>query len=288
MNLILISGLSGSGKSVVLHFLEDNGFYAIDNLPAALLISATEILKKQNIQKIAVAIDARSTESIKELPKILPQLPDSTQFLFLTADDATLIKRFSELRRRHPLTSEKRTLAEAILSDRELTAPLQDLGLRLDTSALSPTVLRQWCREFLNIANTQKIALLFESFAYKFGIPSDADLVFDARCLPNPYYIADLKKRTGKEKPVQDFLSMQKSVGNFEADIVRFISNWLADYAQDDRRYLTIAIGCTGGQHRSVYLAEKLAQHFGDDFPVWVRHRVLDQSLKSTVNLEKI
>ena len=276
MNLILISGLSGSGKSVVLHFLEDNGFYAIDNLPAALLISATEILKKQNIQKIAVAIDARSTESIKELPKILPQLPDSTQFLFLTADDATLIKRFSELRRRHPLTSENRTLAEAILSDRELTAPLQDLGLRLDTSALSPAVLRQWCREFLNIADAHKIALLFESFAYKFGIPSDADLVFDARCLPNPYYIADLKKQTGKDFAVQKFLKSQKSVVDFEADIVQFIARWLCDYSKDDRRYLTIAIGCTGGQHRSVFLAECLFQKFGDDFPVWVRHRVLD------------
>lgn len=278
MNLILISGLSGSGKSVVLHFLEDNGFYAIDNLPAALLISATEILKKQHIQKIAVAIDARSTESIKELPKILPQLPDSTQFLFLTADDATLIKRFSELRRRHPLTSEKRTLAEAILTDRELTAPLQDLGLRLDTSSLSPAVLRQWCRQFLNIANAQKIALLFESFAYKFGIPSDADLVFDARCLPNPYYVADLKRLTGKDSAVQNFLQNQQAVADFEADIVQFVSRWLADYAQDDRRYLTIAIGCTGGQHRSVFLAEKLAQHFGADFPVWVRHRVLDQN----------
>ena len=285
MNVILISGLSGSGKSVVLHFLEDSGFYAIDNLPAALLIPAAQILKGQNIQKIAVAIDARSRESIKELPQILPKLSDicdSAQFLFLTADDATLIKRFSELRRRHPLTAENRTLAEAILTDRELTAPLQSLGLKLDTSALAPATLRQWCRDFLKIADSQKITLLFESFAYKYGIPTDADLVFDARCLPNPYYDAALKNLTGKDSAVQDFLNSQKAVADFKADILQFIARWIAAYAQDDRRYLTIAIGCTGGQHRSVFLAEALAAHFGAEFPVWVRHRVLDQ--KSTVN----
>ncbi len=275
MELVLISGLSGSGKSVVLHFLEDNGFYAIDNLPAPLLTETTAILKKQAIQKIAVAIDARSKESIKELPVILEKLP-AVKFLFLTADDATLIKRFSELRRRHPLSDEKKSLVEAIQEDRELTSGIEDLGLKLDSSNLSPTLLRKWCKEFILLQPKGKMALLFQSFAYKHGIPMDADLVFDVRCLPNPYYEKALKNLTGKDAAVKAFLKEKAEVAQFQQDVVLFLEKWMQRYAQDDRQYLTVALGCTGGQHRSVFMAESLKNHFAPHFPVLVRHRVLD------------
>lgn len=275
MNLFVISGLSGSGKSVVLHFLEDNGFYAIDNLPASLLMQTTQILQQQNISNIAVAIDARSKESIKELPPILKNFRQ-VKFLFLTADDATLMKRFSELRRRHPLSTSQKTLSDAILEDRELTEPLQNLGLKLDTSNLKATVLRKWCREFLLLQKKGNIALLFQSFAYKHGIAQDADLVFDARCLPNPYYEKNLKHLTGKDWPVINFFQKQESVRLFCQSIATFLEKWIPFYTQDDRPYLTIAIGCTGGQHRSVFVAEHLKKHFQAHFDVLLRHRILD------------
>ena len=278
MELILISGLSGSGKSVALHLLEDAGYYCVDNLPVVMLTVLVRMLKEENIGKVAVAIDARSGHGIELLPKKLSTLAKEgvrPTFLFLHASAETLLKRYSESRRRHPLASAGQTLEEAINSECLLLEPISDLGHRIDTSGLKANALREWVRQFIEAEPGHGLTLMFESFGFKHGLPLDADLVFDVRCLPNPHYDPALRALTGKDQAVIDFLEAEAEVCRMRDDISNFISTWLPSYVRDNRNYLTVAIGCTGGQHRSVYIAEWLARTFAERARVLVRHRTL-------------
>ena len=276
MQLVLISGLSGSGKSVALNVMEDCGHYVVDNLPSALLPQLVTHLRGAGYQRIAVAVDVRSGSSIAALPQqveALRAMVGDVRFLFLDARDDTLIARFSETRRKHPLGDETVTLAEAISREREALALISELGHRLDTSDLSANTLRNWVKSFMQLEAGSQITLLFQSFGFKHGIPMDADLVFDVRCLPNPHYDPVLRPLTGRDQPVIDFLEKVREVGQMVDDIYAFVASWLPAYVNDNRSYLTIAIGCTGGQHRSVYVAEQLAGRFSDNARVLVRHR---------------
>ena len=282
MEIVLISGLSGSGKSVALNLLEDSGYYCVDNLPVVMLNVLVGMLREENVRKVAVAVDARSGHGIEQLPGKLSKLARSdgdgetrVTLLFLHASDEALIKRYSESRRRHPLAGEGVTLVEAIRAERELLEPLSALGHRIDTSNLKANALREWVRQFIESDPGQGLTLMFESFGFKHGIPLDADLVFDVRCLPNPHYDPALRPQTGRDQPVIDFLEAEAEVCQMRDDIRRFIATWLPCYIKDNRNYLTVAIGCTGGQHRSVYLAEWLGREFADHARVLVRHRTL-------------
>ena len=278
MELVLISGLSGSGKSVALNLLEDAGYYCVDNLPVIMLTVLVRMLKEENTFKVAVAIDARSGHGIELLPEKLKKLADEDvrqTFLFLHANEETLLKRYSESRRRHPLATTDQTLAEAIAAERELLEPISALGHRIDTSGLKPNALREWIRQFIESEPGRGLTLMFESFGFKHGIPLDADLVFDVRCLPNPHYDPVLRPQTGRDRDVIDFLEAESEVLRMRDDIARFIGDWLPAYVRDNRNYLTVAIGCTGGQHRSVYLAEWLGRAFNDRARVLIRHRTL-------------
>lgn len=278
MELILISGLSGSGKSVALHLLEDAGYYCVDNLPVVMLTVLVRMLKEENIRKVAVAIDARSGDGIGLLPEKLAKLSEEGvrhAFLFLHSNEETLLKRYSESRRRHPLAGSGKTLAEAIRSERELLEPIASLGHRIDTSGLKANALREWVRQFIEVEPGQGLTLMFESFGFKHGIPLDADLVFDVRCLPNPHYDPELRPLTGRDQAVINFLEGEGEVCQMRDDISHFIAKWLPAYIRDNRNYLTVAIGCTGGQHRSVYIAEWLGREFANRARVLVRHRTL-------------
>jgi UPF0042 nucleotide-binding protein len=278
MQLILISGLSGSGKSIALHVLEDAGYYCVDNLPATLLPMLVSQLRDQGYDRVAVSIDVRSGSSIAALPTQLRELiafDIDLRFIFLEARDETLIARFSETRRSHPLSDADTTLAEAIVRERVLLENIAGLGNRIDTSNLHPNALRAWVLDFAKLGASGGLTLLFESFGYKHGIPLDADMVFDVRCLPNPHYDPKLRPLTGRDAEVAQFLEGQIEVRKMAEDIRRFISEWLPSYICDNRNYLTVALGCTGGQHRSVYLAEWLAGQFRDQARVLVRHRAL-------------
>ncbi len=278
MQLILISGLSGSGKSIALHVLEDAGYYCVDNLPATLLPQLVRQLREEGCERVAVAIDVRAGASIAALPQQLCDLQAMgvpTRFVFLDARDETLIARFSETRRGHPLSDAQTTLGEAIVRERGMLENIAGLGNRIDTSSLNPNALRAWILEFAQPAVSQGLTLLFESFGYKHGIPLDADLVFDVRCLPNPHYDPALRPLTGRDPEVARFLETQTEVRKMAEDIRRFLDEWLPAYVRDNRSYLTAAIGCTGGQHRSVYLAEWLAGQFRDRARVLVRHRAI-------------
>ncbi|WP_374325755.1 RNase adapter RapZ [Azonexus sp.] len=278
MELILISGLSGSGKSVALNLLEDSGYYCVDNLPVAMLTVLAGMLKEEAVSKVAVAIDARSGGGIDLLPGKLKRLSEDevkVTFLFLHANEETLLKRYSESRRRHPLADEQRSLAESIRLESELLAPIAGLGHRIDTSGLKASALREWVRQFIESQPGQGLTLMFESFGFKHGLPLDADLVFDVRCLPNPHYDPALRPLTGRDRPVAEFLESDPDVVRMREDIGRFVADWLPSYIRDNRNYLTVAIGCTGGQHRSVYLAETLARRFAGQARVLVRHRTL-------------
>ncbi len=276
MQLVLISGLSGSGKSVALNVMEDGGHYVVDNLPSALLPHLVTHLRGAGYQRIAVAVDVRSGASIAALPQqvaALRTMIGDVRFLFLDARDDTLIARFSETRRKHPLGDDEVTLAEAIAREREALARIAELGHRIDTSDMSANTLRNWVKSFMQLEAGSQITLLFQSFGFKHGIPMDADLVFDVRCLPNPHYDPQLRPLTGQDKPVIDFLEKEAQVGEMTDDIYRFVASWLPSYVNDNRSYLTVAIGCTGGQHRSVYIAEQLASRFRETARVLVRHR---------------
>ena len=278
MKLVLISGLSGSGKSVALNLLEDSGYYCVDNLPVVMLTVLARMLRDENVTKVAVAIDARSGHGIDLLPSKIEKLKAvgiDVTFLFLFSHEETLLKRYSESRRRHPLATVDQTLDEAIRAERALLEPIATLGHRIDTSGMKASGLREWVRQFIEVEPGRGLTLMFESFGFKHGIPLDADLVFDVRCLPNPHYDPDLRPLTGKDQPVVDFLEAQGEVILMRDDIHRFIATWLPGYIRDNRNYLTVAIGCTGGQHRSVYIAEWLARAFGDRVRVLVRHRTL-------------
>jgi UPF0042 nucleotide-binding protein len=282
MRLVLISGLSGSGKSVALRVLEDAGYYCVDNLPAVLLPQLVEQLRSEGYAQVAVAIDMRTGASMTAVPaqlKALEAAGNEVRFIFLDGRDDVLIQRFSETRRRHPLADENTTLAEAISNERAALETLSNLGHRIDTSDLRPNALRNFVKDFAGLAPAQtrqnQINLLFESFGFKHGLPLDADLVFDVRCVPNPYYDPALRPLTGQDAPVIAFLEAQPDVLKMREDIRRFVADWLPSYVHDNRSYLTVAIGCTGGQHRSVYIADWLGSKFADQAQVLVRHRTL-------------
>jgi UPF0042 nucleotide-binding protein len=280
MQLVLISGLSGSGKSIALAVLEDAGYYCVDNLPATLLDSLIAHLRGSGCERAAVAVDVRSGASLAVLPQEVHGLRDEgvdLRFIFLDARDDTLIARYSETRRRHPLAAENVTLAEAIARERDLLTRVAELGHRIDTSDLRPNALRAWIKDFIAVETQSTLTLLFASFGFKYGIPLDADLVFDVRCLPNPHYDPQLKPLTGRDAPVIAFLEGQPEVCRMLEDIRRFVADWLPCYLRDNRSYLTVALGCTGGQHRSVYFAEWLAARFRGSARVLVRHRALAQ-----------
>jgi UPF0042 nucleotide-binding protein len=277
VQLFLISGLSGSGKSVALNVLEDSGYYCVDNLPAELLHVLTNNLRLAGVQKVAVSVDVRSGNSVVLLPQYIEKLKQQdidVHLLFLDAKNETLVKRFSETRRLHPLSDGVKTLPESVTLERELLAEISSIGHHIDTSDLNANALRAWIKQFIAL-DRARLTLLFESFAFKNGLPLDADLVFDVRCLPNPHYDPVLRPYTGRDKPVIDFLDGTPLAQKMYTDIRNFIENWLPSFIADNRSYLTVAIGCTGGQHRSVYFAEKLAQHFKPQQQVLLRHREL-------------
>lgn len=277
MQLVLITGLSGSGKSVALNVLEDGGYYYVDGLPVNLLPQLVDHLAAAGHSRVAVAIEERGPEAISELPRQLKEFRRrgiDLRVLFLEAKTDTLIQRFSETRRRHPLYDGTLTLPECIERERVALSGLADLAHRVDTSDLSANILRNWVKDFVEVPPTG-LTLLFESFGYKDGIPLDADLVFDVRCLPNPHYNAMLRPLTGLDQPVVEFLSADTECRKMLEDIRRFVAEWLPGYEHDNRSYLTVAIGCTGGRHRSVYFAEALAAHFRGQAQVLVRHRGL-------------
>lgn len=276
MQLILISGMSGSGKSVALKVLEDSSHYCVDNLPADLLPALVQSLKNE-YTRVAVSIDVRSGKTLQDLPQYITDLRNlgiDIRILFLDAKSDALVKRFSETRRRHPLSDDRLTLTECIEKERELVADMGTLGHHIDTSDLNPNALRAWIKDFVKI-DQSRLTLLFQSFGFKHGIPLDADLVFDVRCLPNPHYDPVLRPYTGKDKLVIDFLEANQSVQDMYHDIHNFIQTWLPAFIKDNRHYLTVAIGCTGGRHRSVYLSEKLAAFFKKENQVLVRHHEL-------------
>lgn len=278
MKVVLISGLSGSGKSIALKVMEDAAYYCVDNLPAPLLFDLAKHLHTTGEERVAVAIDMRGGASIAAIPPQIKRLEAEgfqLQFVFLDTRTDILIQRFSETRRRHPLAGNDVTLEEAIQVEREALTFLASIGHHIDTSHLRPNALRASIKDFILMDTQHGLTLLFESFGFKHGLPLDADLVFDVRCLPNPHYDPALRPLTGLDAEVIAFLSAEADVCRMEEDIRRFIASWLPDYKRDNRVYLTVAIGCTGGQHRSVYLAEKLASHFRDQANVLVRHRSL-------------
>ncbi|MEM5387022.1 RNase adapter RapZ [Paraburkholderia phymatum] len=283
MRIILITGISGSGKSVALNALEDAGYYCVDNLPPRFLPELAAYIAGDGQDKLAVAIDARSGASLEDMPQMIRDLAGQhdVRVLFLNASTQALIQRFSETRRRHPLSGSPAhdadvgvltSLAEAIERERELVAGLAEFGHQIDTSNLRANVLRAWVKRFIEQEHTG-LALMFESFGFKRGVPLDADFVFDVRALPNPYYDRELRPLTGLDKPVIDFLDALPIVQQMMADIESFLQKWLPHFRDDNRSYLTVAIGCTGGQHRSVFIAETLAARFASEANVIVRHR---------------
>ncbi|GJG95887.1 RNase adapter RapZ [Cupriavidus pauculus] len=288
MRIILITGISGSGKSVALNVLEDAGYYCVDNLPAQFIPDLTAYLADQGYTHLGVATDIRSRESLARLPGTVRELSANhqVQVLFLTANTDALVQRYSETRRRHPLSPQlesgadatgSKSLIEAIEMERELLSPLAESAHRIDTSDVRTNTLRSWVKELIHddSATGQSLTLLFESFGFKHGVPSDADIVFDVRSLPNPYYDLALRPLTGRDAPVADFLQSQPMVLAMAEDIRAYVEKWLPSFIADNRSYLTVAIGCTGGQHRSVFIAERLANYFRAHGNVLVRHREL-------------
>jgi UPF0042 nucleotide-binding protein len=277
MQLVLVTGMSGSGKSVALKVLEDSGYYCVDNLPAHLLPGLADFLREASYQRVAVSVDVRSGPTLDDLPNWIVELRRRAidlRVLFLDAKTDTLVKRFSETRRRHPLSDETRTLPECIEAERELLAEVSAQAHHIDTSELSAHALRAWVKDFVGLG-ASGLTLLFQSFAFKKGIPLDADLVFDVRCLPNPYYDPVLRPMSGLDGPVIEFLLKDVNVQRMLADVWKFLDDWLPCYIRDNRSYLTVAIGCTGGRHRSVYFVESLARRFQTLVPVLIRHREL-------------
>ncbi len=289
MKLIIVTGLSGSGKSVAIRQLEDSGYYCIDNLPLSFVIPVAKSLQLTQ-EYVAFAVDARSDFEGYAPEKLIEELNAQKDWdvrvLFLTASTQELIQRFSETRRRHPLTlrfskgKEKVTLAEVINKERELLEPYSVQAHIVDTTHLQSNTLRTWVKDFADAPHAD-LSLAFESFGYKHGIPIAADLVFDVRNLPNPYYDPDLRPLTGQDAPIIEFMQQQPAANEMVDDIAHFIEKWLPSYQATNRHYLTVAIGCTGGQHRSVYVAETLAKYFAKKMPsVTIRHRIIGQAKK--------
>jgi UPF0042 nucleotide-binding protein len=296
VRLIFLSGLSGSGKSVALHMLEDLDFYCVDNIPAALLrsfISHTVRSGSPVYQRTAIGIDARNPdEEIATVPTLLDELKRSgiqCELVFLVASDEELLRRFAETRRKHPLSRHGENLHEAIAIERALLEPVINAAdLLIDTSRMGVHELRELINRRVGKRPRDRMSVLCESFGYKYGIPGDADFVFDARSLPNPYWDPNLRPLTGHDAPVAAYLEAQPAVANFIEDIVRFIQARLPEHQAANRRYLTLAVGCTGGQHRSVYIVEQLAARIATLWsPVAVRHTALADSHKSIRALAK-
>jgi UPF0042 nucleotide-binding protein len=290
MQIHLITGISGSGKSVALRAFEDSGYDCVDNLPVPLLENLIAAMENEGREFVAVAIDARRGQSIGELPALLETIrkKHEVRILFLNADTNTLVQRFSETRRRHPLSNpvsakqnQSATIIEAIEHERSLLDPLREQAHSIDTSNLPSHTLRAWIHELLK-EKPNGLTLILESFGFKKGVPSEADLVFDVRCLPNPHYDKVLRPLTGHDEPVKAFLRKLPAVKSMEEDIIHFIEKWLPSYIADGRSYLTVAIGCTGGQHRSVFLVDQLMTYFSKKsdlnsrIDLIQRHRELD------------
>jgi RNase adapter protein RapZ len=284
MRIVLVTGMSGSGKSVAIRLLEDAGYYCIDNLPSRFLGDVCTFLDSTGHGDVALSVDSRSETSLGDVPAIIAALRVSghdVRVLFLTASDVALVQRFSETRRRHPMSlrgwsaGAETTLLEAIGLERELLAPLVNVSHVIDTSDLHPNTLRQWVRQFTD-SPPADLVLAFESFAFKQGVPVAADFVFDVRNLPNPHYDPLLKPLTGRDAPVVAFLQQVPQVGQMLDDIANFLEKWLPSYVADNRHYVTVAIGCTGGRHRSVYIVEELARRFSACRSVIVRHRAIE------------
>lgn len=287
VRLIIVSGLSGSGKSVALHLLEDIDFYCVDNIPAALLkpfISHTIRGTGDGYPRTAVGLDARNrANEIETIPALVTELRRSgitCEVLYLHASDEVLLKRYAETRRKHPLVSAEVSLRDAIALERELLEPITtSADIVMDTSHMGVHALRERIRERIDHRRENRLALTFESFGYKHGIPGDADFVFDVRSLPNPYWEHSLRPLTGRDPAVIDYLASHPSVDRLIQALIDFLTQRIAEFAQVNRSYLTIAIGCTGGQHRSVYIVDRLAQHFRQEYPeVMTRHDSLSKS----------
>lgn len=288
INFYIISGTSGSGKTIALQVLEDLGFYCIDNLPAILVPDfASQILARQNcnesnINHCAISIDSRNRHFIEQLKEhfdSLSTLKIDYKVIFLDADDKSLLKRFSETRRKHPLSNAQTSLAEAITKERTLLKPIFDLAHKhIDSSDKTPHELRSIIRDTVTTSNQHSTMLLFQSFGFKYGNPTDTDFVFDVRCLPNPHWDAKLKPMTGLDQPVADFLSSQALCNEMYDHIESFIEHWVPKFINDNRNYITVSIGCTGGQHRSVYLSHRLNEHFSknETIQTQLRHRELN------------
>lgn len=287
LELILITGMSGSGKSVALNALEDAGYYCVDNLPPELLLPFVTLQQERLVTRVAVAMDVRSAASLPQVParlRSLAKLGVKIKSLFLDSTTDTLVRRYSESRRKHPLSQtnpedaaadQRRALVEAIELERELLADLREHAHIIDTSLIRPTQLQRYVRSLIVMPGGH-LTLVFESFAFKRGVPGDADYVFDVRMLPNPHYEPDLRALTGRDDPVVEFFRQQPDVGKMLQHIAQFLDQWLDALAQDHRSYVTVAIGCTGGQHRSVYLVEELTRMFGGRWTTLSRHRELD------------
>jgi UPF0042 nucleotide-binding protein len=282
--VILITGISGSGKSVALHALEDAGFFCVDNLPPELLRGFIELEHARFTRRVAVAVDVRTASSLPQLVPLVDALRGeglNVRAVFLDASNEALLRRFSETRRPHPLgavhagSDATRALVEAIELERNLLADLREVSTVIDTSQLRPALLRRWMRQMVG-ARESALTLVFESFAYKHGVPLDADYVFDVRALPNPFYVRELRPLTGRDAPVAGYLEQQPEVGEMLQQIEQFIERWLPAFEEEQRSYLTVALGCTGGQHRSVYAVEWLARRLEPKHATLVRHRELD------------
>ena len=285
LEMVLITGMSGSGKSVALHALEDAGYYCVDNLPPELLTPFAALEQRHGAQKVAIAMDVRSATSLPLVPQQLRQLRESgvvVQSLFLDANTETLVRRFSETRRLHPLSridasDQHRALVDAIELERELLGEMREQAHVLDTSMIRSSQLQGYVKSLISSPITQ-LTLVFESFAFKRGVPLDADYVFDVRMLPNPHYESGLRQLTGRDQPVVDYLKGHSEVGEMFGQIEQFLKHWLGALVRDHRSYVTVAIGCTGGQHRSVYLVEALTAAFSPHWRTLKRHRELDAS----------
>lgn len=291
LEVVLITGMSGSGKSVALHALEDAGYYCVDNLPPELLLPFVALEQQHQASRVAIAMDVRSATSLPLVPEQLRELHRQgvvIRPLFLDATTDTLVRRFSETRRRHPLSTNEpdtrsglevgdrqRALVESIELERELLGALREQAHVIDTSIIRASQLQAHVKSLLS-APVSRLTLVFESFAFKRGIPMDADYVFDVRMLPNPHYEPGLRELTGRDEPVAAFLRQHAEVEQMFGHIEQFLNHWLEPLARDHRSYVTVAIGCTGGQHRSVYLVERLAQSFGARWTALKRHRELD------------
>ncbi len=282
--VVLITGISGSGKSVALHALEDAGYFCVDNLPPELLREFIRLEHERYTHRVAVAVDVRTAGSLPHLVPLIEELRAEgvrIRPIFLDASTDALVRRFSETRRPHPLTSVPgggdgtRALVEAIELERDLLSGLREISTVIDTSQLRPALLRSWVRSMVG-AREAALTLVFESFAFKHGVPLDADYVFDVRVLPNPYYIRELRPLTGRDAPVAAYLEAQPEAAEMLAQIQTFLQRWLPSFEDDQRSYLTVAIGCTGGQHRSVYSVEWLARRFDGRYATLIRHRELD------------